>query len=121
MSLFTGRELDEMRKAQETAMPNTATVQRRSNSDDGFGGRTGTTWTDVYVDQKCRITMAQTLDLGGQGGRKIELEKWTVRFPFGLDVREHDRVIFGDITISVDEVKVVSFETVLSVAGEQAK
>jgi hypothetical protein len=119
--MLTDRELRAMRDTQFATMSDTVEIQRRTNTDDGFGGRTGTTWATVVSDIPARVTQSQTLDMGGQAGRKIEIEKWTVRLPYGTDCREHDRIIYGSIVISADEVKLGSWKTVLSVAGELVK
>ena len=119
--MLTDRELRLMREEQEKAMPDIVDVLRRQNSDDGFGGRKDLVWNEVAVDVPARVTQAQTLDLGGQAGRKIEVEKWTVRFVFGQDVREHDHIRYGDITIRVDEVKDGSWKTATTVQGERVK
>ena len=115
------RELDAIRAVQEEAMPDLVDIQRRTNSDDGFGGRQNTTWATVATGVPARVSKAQTLDLGGQGGRKVELEKWLVRVPHATDIREGDRVIFGTLVIDVDEFKYGSNKTAATVAGEKAK
>ena len=119
--MLTDRELRLIREEQVRHMPDTVSIERRTNSDDGFGGRKETTYSVVASGIAARVTQAQTLDLGGQGGRKIEVEKWTIRMPYGTDCREHDRVVWDDIVIRVDEVKDRTNETAVSVAGERVK
>lgn len=102
-------------------MPHLAEVQRNLRTDDGFGGSKGTAWTPIASNLPARVTQAQTLDLGGQGARKIEVEKWTVRLPYGADCQENDRVVWDGGTILVDEVKKGAYRTVLTVAGEKVK
>jgi len=119
--MIPDRELDAIRAVQESLMPDTVDVQRRTNADDGFGGRQNTTWADAVIGIPARVSKAQTLDLGGQGGRKIELEKWLVRMPFGTDVREGDRILYGALTIDVDEVKYGSYKTAVTISGEKSK
>lgn len=121
MMAFTDRELALMQEAQEDAMPHTVDVERQTRNDDGFGGTTGNTWAAVESAIVARITKAQTLDLGGQAGRKLEIEKHTVRLPVGTDVVEGDRIKWGSVYISVDEVQPRGYNSVVTVSGEKVK
>ena len=118
--MLTDRELRAIRATQEEVLPEVVSVTRATRTSDGFGGQHDAVWVEVFTSP-ARVTQAQTLDMGGQAGRTIEIEKWTVRLPYGTDVREHDRIIWGDVTIRVDEVKHRTFETVTSVDGERVK
>ena len=121
--MLSDRELRAIRKEQEEWLPDTVTIQRATRSSDGFGGHGDAVWADVASDVPARITKAQTLDMGGQAGRKIEIEKWTVRLPHGTEVREFDRIVWTTegLTIRVDEIKHGSYRSVVSVAGELVK
>ena len=119
--MLTDRELAQIRAEQEKVLPEVVTIERASRTSDGFGGHGNASWVAVASDVPARITQAQTLDLGGQGGRKIEVEKWTVRVPYGTDMREHDHVLWGDVTIRIDELKAGTYRTVLTGAGEVVK
>ena len=119
--MLTDRELSLMRAEQEKLMPETVIVERVTATDDGFGGTKDDVWAVVASGVPARITQAQTLDMGGQAGRKIEVEKWTVRVPFGTDIQERDRILWGAVIIRVDEVKLGSHKTALTVAGERVK
>lgn len=110
-----------MRETQFEAMDEVVEIQRRTNTDDGFGGTKNDVWAAVVSDIPARVTQAQTLDMGGQASRMLEIEKWTVRLPYGTDCQEHDRIVWGDTTISADEVKLGQWKTVLTVAGEKVK
>lgn len=110
-----------MRDVQFATMPDVVDIERRSNTDDGFGGRKDTTWVPIASDLPARVTKAQTINMGGQAARGIEVENWTVRLPYGTDCQENDRIKYDGIYILVDEVKLGSWKTVLSVAGEKVK
>ncbi len=118
---FSARELDLMREDQEVYFPETVTIKRRNLSDDDFGGVTSGALLTVVADVPARLTQAQVQDTLGQLSRDVQLEKWTIRLPLGTDVEEEDRIIWGDRTILVDDIKPRSFATVTTVMGELVK
>ena len=118
---FTDRELRLIRAEQETAMPERVEIQRKLRVNDGFGGSQNTVWTPIASNLPARVTMGQTLDMGGQAARKMEVEKWTVRLPWATDVKEHDRILWDGIAIAVDEIKTGSYRSAKTVAGERVK
>ena len=119
--MLTDREIRQMRDVQNATMPDVVDIERRTNVDDGFGGRKDKTWQTIASDMPARVTKAQTINMGGQAARGIEVENWTVRLPYGADCQEHDRIKYQGIYISADEVKLGSWKTVLTVAGEKVK
>ena len=114
-------ELAQMRAVQVEAMPDLVTIKRRALTSDGFGGGTTGTPTTVASNVPARITQAQVQAMGGQFGRTLELEKWTVRVPFGTDLKDEDFVIWGAITLQVEDVKDRSWETCISAQAEVVK
>lgn len=120
--MISDYDLEAMREAQAFAMPDVGTVQRRVASADGFGGHQGGTWETVATGVRARVTPAQTMAMGGQGDRSLELDIYTLRFEWGSDVQDRDRFVWEGQTIDITEVKVPrSFGTVLTAKGEVVK
>ena len=120
---FTDRELRQMANEQEQWLPELVTIERRSLTDDNFGGVTSGARTVVQSNVPARITQAQVFDLGGQLARQLDIEQWTVRVPLGTDVKDEDYVVWGSrgITIQVSDLKSRSHETVISCKGVRVK
>ena len=112
-----------MRATQEgEGMPDTCVIKRRVMASDGFGGHTQASLTTVASDVPCRITPSQVMVAGGQADRKLELEKWSVRVPYGTDIQDRDLIEWQSVTIQVEEVKSPrSYSTAISAIGEVVK
>ena len=120
--MFTSQQLADMQATQETAMPERVVIERATIKSDGFGGHTTDQWNEVAVDVPARITPSQVLNMGGQGDRMLELEKWNIRMPHGTDLLDKDRILWGAQTIHVEEVKAPrSFATNVSAIGQVIK
>lgn len=90
--MITSTELTWMRAAQEDAMPDTATITRRTHTSDGAGGSTSTPSTSSAA---CRLMPAGTgtEELVAQG---IEVKNGRIiAWPHGTDIRAADRVTIG--------------------------
>jgi len=121
MMPFGGFELERLRVSQDSAMPELVTIKRRVTSSDGFGGiRTDTPLT-IATDVPARITQAQVQIMYGQASRALELEKWSVRVPHGTNLQDEDFVIWGDLTLQVEDVKDRSWDTCVSARAEIVK
>lgn len=114
-------ELAQMRATQDSAMPERVTIKRRAITSDGFGGATTGTPTTVATDVPARITQAQVQVMYGQAARDLQLEKWTVRVPVGTDLQEEDFIVWGSLTLQVEDVKPRTWETVISAQAEVVK
>lgn len=120
--MFNEQDLEDMRAAQDEAMPESVEIQRRTVVADGFGGNGTAAWLTRALAVPARITPSQVMAMGGQGDRSLELEKWNVRMPYGTDLLDGDRVLWGDQTIKVEEVKSPrSYATNVSAIGEIVK
>lgn len=121
MRAMSDYELGQMRATQESAMPEVVTIKRRAITSDGFGGSTTGTPTTVASNVPARITQAQVQTMGGQAARDLLLEKWTVRMPTGTDLQDEDFVVWGSLTLQVEDVKNRTWETCVSAMGEVVK
>lgn len=120
--MFSVQDLEDMKATQEEAMPELVTIQRSTIKSNGLGGHSVDGWQDRAVNVPARITPSQVLNMGGQGDRNLELEKWNIRMPYGTDLQDKDRILWGDQTIGVEEVKTPrSFATNVSAIGEIVK
>lgn len=119
--MFTDYTLQEMRAVQEKAMPERVTIQRPQPVDDGFGGVTYGAPATVASDVPARITEAQMQVMYGQAARDLEIEKYNVRVPYGTDLQDEDLVVWGSLTLQVEDVKSRSFQTVLTGKAEVLK
>jgi hypothetical protein len=102
-------------------MPESVTIKRRALTSDGFGGATTGTPSTVASAVPARITQAQVQVMGGQAGRALLLEKWTVRMPVGTDLQDEDFIIWGTITLQVEDVKARTWDTCVSAMAEVVK
>jgi hypothetical protein len=103
VSLLSTAELAEMRATQLEALPDTATILRRSLTSDGRGGQ-----AESYSEAgsaACRISfeggnkpiMPDSVD----GGRPAPQERFIVTLPHDADVLETDRLTIGDDTFEI--------------------
>lgn len=119
--MFSRRDLRLMRRTQANALPDRVTIHRQIANADGFGG-----WTPsddpIATNVPARITEAQMLNFPGQGSREILVEKWTIRLPWGTDLRDGD--IIEDTAgnrYEVDNVKARNWDTTVSAALKVVK
>ena len=120
--MFSDQQLADMQATQEDAMPERVTIERRTLKTNGLGGTSTAAWVVQATRVPARISPSQVLNMGGQGDRNLELEKWNIRMPYGTDLRDRDRIIWGAQTIGIEEVKAPrSFATNVSANGEIVK
>lgn len=119
--MFTAHELTEMRAVQERAMPETVTIERRNLSSDGFGGVVDGARSTVASNVPARITQAQVQVMYGQVARDLQVEKWTIRVPYGTDLQDEDFVIWGSTVFQVEDVKSRGWMTTVSASAEVLK
>ena len=92
-----------MRTAQESALPGTATITRKTVVADGIGGQTET-WQTLASGVACRLApMSYRERIAAQqfGGE----ETWHLTLPYGQDVTAADRVTTGGITYEVRAIE----------------
>jgi hypothetical protein len=120
---FTTRELRLLANEQEQWLPELVTIERRTLTDDTFGGVTSGARTVVQSNVPARVTQAQVFDLGGQLARGLDIEQWTVRVPLGTNIQDEDYVVWGakGITIQIKDIKDRTHATVISCKGEKVK
>jgi hypothetical protein len=101
-------QLHSMRSQQTESFPDLVDIKRLVRTADGKGGfSTGV--PDVIADEvPASITPAQQMMAGGQADRGLELEKWTVRLPWGTDVQDGDVLEWAKegIQLQVENAKV---------------
>ena len=102
-------------------MPERVTIRRTQQVSDGFGGWSEGTPTDVATNVPARIREAQMMSIRGQAHRELQVQRWTVRVPHGTDLQDGDHIVWGTVTIAVDDVKLRSYQTALTVQGETIK
>ena len=103
-------------------MPDTASIYRRVLVDDGFGGVNQTGVVKASGPHPARFAQAQVIQTPALA-RDLEVETWTVRFPWGTDLRDEDLVLWHEtgIVVRVTDLKPRSFQTATSAAGEVIK
>ena len=97
-----------MQVTQEDGLPDKLDIYRIARTSDGFGGTNTTAAALVSDDVPCRATPAQVQMLGGQADRQLEIEKWTVRVPVGIDIRDDDILVIttqGNEQLQVESAK----------------
>ena len=83
-------DLRMMRDTQEAHHPDVVAILRLVRAVDGKGGFTTGTPTTIYAERACTITPGVQVEKGGQADRGLEVEMWTVTFPWGTDVQDGD-------------------------------
>lgn len=120
--MLTERDLKLMRGVQAEALPDLVTIKRTIRQDDGFGGWDATAEATVAVNVPARITEAQTQAFPGQAARELLVEKWTIRLPWGTDLRDEDIVEdSAGRRFKVENVKARNWDTAVSAMMEVIK
>lgn len=93
-------QLNNMRRIHETLMPDTATILRRTLTDDSRGGQTAS-WSSIGETCACRLafyanrpTMPDTIN----GGRIDQNERYLLTVPVGIVLSVADRVTVRGVT-----------------------
>lgn len=113
-----------MRDMQLKSYPDLVDVYRLSRVADGKGGFSPAQRSLVVDEVACTITPAQQLVMGGQADRGLEVEKWTVRLPWGTDVQDADLLHWASegIWLQVEDAKVSKTRgTAVSCMAEKVK
>jgi len=104
--VLTANDLAAIRQAQEQAMPDSCTIQRRTLTSDGMGGYTES-WSDLATGVKCRLSPVRSIS---QLAERVVAEQfvgrtlWQLTLPAGQDVSHDDRVVVGATTYEVMSV-----------------
>ena len=110
--------LEFLRGIQETYLPDTAVIQRATETSTGDG--TSQSWaTHLTVD--CRVSplaSSATENLGG-GGALAAVSLWTIWLPALTDVTVEDRIVVGSRTFEIARVGARSYETVREVIARE--
>lgn len=101
-------QLQSMQDTQEASFPDRVRISRIVRTADGKGGFTTGTNSVIHDEVPASITPAQQLAMGGQADRSLEVEKWTVRMPWGTTVQDGDLIYWNveDISLQVEDAKV---------------
>lgn len=109
MSLLSAGQVDAMRRVAVQALPDLATIQRRTRTSDGGGGSTEQ-WADVAT-VAARITPVGGGEVGTVsgtstiGGRVIATTTHIVTLPAGTDVLAADQLVVDGTTYEVTLVR----------------
>lgn len=90
---MTDQELQPLRQVAVSLMNDVATIERVTSVDDGSLG-TVDTWAAIAENVPCRVAERE---LAGdyettQAGRLTSVGEHAIRFPYGTDIRETDRI-----------------------------
>lgn len=124
--LMTDSELAALREAALSLLIDTATIQRSVEVVEGLNRET--TWEDVHTNVPCRVA-----ELGesrgnreaSQGGRMTSEGEHAVRFPYGTDISESDRivVVIGEQQRTFEVARVIehSYATSMTVVCSEVR
>lgn len=90
--MLSTAELAGLRATQALALPDVATITRRSYASDGMGGQTATTATHTLP---CRAAPASAQQAQLVAGQLNERAAWRITFAQGADVLETDMITVG--------------------------
>ena len=99
-------DLEQMQATQTAHMPDTVAISRIVRAADGLGGFTTGASTVVDAAAACSVSHSTQVEKGGQADRGLEVEQWTVTFPWGTDVQDGDVLTYGAIVLQVVDAKV---------------
>lgn len=106
MALLSAADLAFMQGVVVTSLPDTCSIQRPTNTDDGAGGHT-TSWVTVQSGIACRIEAYSGRKGGDEDVVNARFESvmwWRVHLPAATDVRITDRILSGSHTFEVKSV-----------------
>ncbi len=97
-------QITTMRDVTRAALPETATISRKTAVSDGAGGRTET-WADIATAVPCRVGPAAGGETGMSGGRIEDESTHVVTFSAGQDITEADRLTVAGQSYEVTLVR----------------
>lgn len=109
MPLLSTSELAAMRVTQETALPDTCTIQTASVAVNEGGGPVET-WADTYTNVPCRLAYVSGVSVGTSGGvgiagsKLIAAQSPVLSVPHDQDITAQMRVVKGGVTYKVTNV-----------------
>ena len=123
---ISNQEMHDLREASLLLLTDSATILRLSTEDDGYLG-TIDTWSELATAVPCRV--AEVVGAGErestQAGRITSAGEHVVRFPYGTDIHEADRVVVTvnaqERTFDVARVIEHSYATTTSVVCSEAR
>lgn len=124
--MLTAAELADIRSVAALALPDRATISRRSLASDGHLGQ-AETWTPIASDVPCRVVTENkgTPNSAAVGARDASTGNQAVRLVYGTNLREGDRitVVANGHTHTFEAVRVLetSYATVLTVAVSEVR
>ena len=108
--MLTATELTDMQAVAEEALPDTATIQRKTRTADSIGGAT-VVWATLAT-VACRIASA-----GGSPQERLAAERlsprsvYRITLPAATDIKAADRIVIDSSTYEVLGALVGSWET----------
>lgn len=118
--LIPDAEMAQLRADVTPVFDTSATIQRATLGSDGYGNPTET-WNTVasvlagLSKPSARIQALYAARIGS-------LDSWTVRLPYGTDVKQNDRILVAGQTLSVQaDLSVSSYSTCYSVLATEVR
>ncbi len=102
--LLDDADLALFRAVAEQALPDIATIERRTETSDGGGGTT-TSWATLAVDVPCRLSPVAGGEIGLIGSRISDEATSVVTMAADRDVVESDRLVIAGATYDVTLVR----------------
>lgn len=102
--MLTAGDIAAMRGTAESALPDTATLERLTSTSDGGGGFTEA-WATQGAAIPCRIAPLGGGEGGNAGGRVSDETSHVVSLPAETDVTESDRLVIAGRTYEVTVVR----------------
>lgn len=103
------------------SLPDTCTIQRRTQASDGAGGQTDT-WADLYTDVPIRVEPFSAIRAGTEqviAMKLTSLEPRIVVLQRGQDVLVEDRIVYQGTALEVKGISApLTFEVIRQVICE---
>ena len=103
MSLLSDVEMGAIRDLAEQAMPDTCTIQTRTETN--TKGSVAVTYANTYTNVKCRMMPGGLRERESVTGEKItEYADYVLTVPYDQALTARDRVVFGGQTYQITRV-----------------
>lgn len=99
-TLLTDAEMDACREMAEMAMPDTCTIQTRTETN--TKGSVVVSYANTYTGVKCRVMPVNRSTFEGVTGMKItDMAEYVLTVPWDQAISAQDRIVFGTETYEV--------------------
>jgi len=117
--MLTTKELTDIQSDAVLAMPDTVTIQKPTEADDGLGGRSETWSTDSTTVARISPSGMARGQMNIEAGSIRALSPWVITVPVDTAVEVGWRIVWGTREFGVKEVVSRSYQSSIRVYAEE--